>query len=254
MIKILHSFFKKNKTAISILEKITGSKIHTSLPLGLDPILDIQYSMPQYLFNTIMDVGANTGQSENYFNKTLPGVDIFCFEPVTETYLELKKNIKGINTKAYNIGLGSETFKTNVKIDKNHYCSDTFSLNQKEHSDYKEYFMQEVSVETLSDFFRNNSLSNISLLKIDTEGYDLEVLKGSLDLLSNDKIDFINVEVSMNKFNSFHVSFEDVNNFLATYNYSIFGIYDQIHDFKIKKPILRRVNVMYVSNSVSQIE
>ena len=37
---------------------------------------------------------------------------------------------------------------------------------------------QNITVETLSNFFNENKITNIDLLKIDTEGFEYNVLKG----------------------------------------------------------------------------
>ena len=248
MINKIQKLLGNNSSLIRVLEKITGSKILVKLPLGIDPILDIQYNVSKIEINTISDVGSNIGQSENYYFKMLPKSTIYCFEPVYETFNELKKNIKSPKTKSFNFALGEEKEMLKMRISKQHKYSDSNSLNCLETTD-ENYDLQEVKIETLSSFCTKNEIERINLLKIDTEGYDLKVLRGGENLLSNHKIDFIQVEVSMNPFNTFHVSFDEIKKYLESFNYYIFSIYDQIHDFKIKEPILRRTNVMYISQT-----
>ena len=57
----------------------------------------------------------------------------------------------------------------------------------------------------------------------------------------------------MNITNKYHVDFFSVNNFLMNYSYHIYGIYDQIDDFILKKSILRRSNVLFISSKDSNI-
>ena len=45
-----------------------------------------------------------------------------------------------------------------------------------------------VQVETLDNYCQRNSISKIDLLKIDTQGYDLEVLRGAKQMLSEHRI------------------------------------------------------------------
>ena len=249
MIKQIHNFFRKNPATVKIIEKITGSKMLVKLPLGLDPILDIKYSVPNIEIKTIIDVGSNIGQSENYFFKSLPKSNIYCIEPVLETFKALKENIKGLKTKSFNIGLGEKKEIAEMQINKNLNNSVSNSLTNSTDLPNENFYIQEVKIETLTDFCNQNELKHINFLKIDTEGYDLKVLKGGENLLSNQKVDFIQVEVSMNPFNTFHVSFDEVNKYLDFFDYYIFGIYDQIHDFKLKEPILRRSNIIYISKA-----
>ncbi len=80
-----------NSLLLLIIEKITGTKIFKKLPRGIDPLLDIKSSIPNYSFQTIIDVGANIGQSENYFTKKNPKSIVYCIEPIQKTFSILKK-------------------------------------------------------------------------------------------------------------------------------------------------------------------
>jgi FkbM family methyltransferase len=51
-----------------------------------------------------------------------------------------------------------------------------------------------VEVVTLDNFCRQMNISNIRLLKIDTEGFELEVLKGAKDLISRQAIEIVQFE------------------------------------------------------------
>ena len=54
----------------------------------------------------------------------------------------------------------------------------------------------------------------------------------------------------MNPENTFHVKFEDVKQYLEKFDYRIFGIYEQVPERSINKPILRRVNIVFVSQTI----
>ena len=54
--------------------------------------------------------------------------------------------------------------------------------------------VEEVRLTTLDEFCRDEGLASISLLKIDAEGHDIEVLKGALDLLGRGRIRVIQFE------------------------------------------------------------
>ena len=95
-------------------------------------------------------------------------------------------------------------------------------------------------------------IKHIDYLKIDTEGYDLEVIKGASDLLSRNAISFIEVEVSMNPNNTFHVSLEEVKKHLGQNNYFLFGLYEQVLEWKIKAPVLRRCNALFISGALAK--
>ena len=58
-----------------------------------------------------------------------------------------------------------------------------------------------VQTQTLDNFCLSNKIENIDVLKIDTEGNDLNVLKGAKKLLSENKIKAIYTEISDTKIN-----------------------------------------------------
>jgi hypothetical protein len=51
-----------------------------------------------------------------------------------------------------------------------------------------------IPIDTVDNFCKNNSISSISFLKIDVEGFDLDVLKGAKSMIDNGQIDLIQFE------------------------------------------------------------
>jgi FkbM family methyltransferase len=73
-----------------------------------------------------------------------------------------------------------------------------------------------VKLVTLDWFCQQNAVSRIRLLKIDTEGYELEVLKGARGMLERGDIDLIQFE--FNEMNPYtRVFFHDFLNILPNY-------------------------------------
>jgi hypothetical protein len=64
-------------------------------------------------------------------------------------------------------------------------------------------------------------------MKIDTEGYELEVLEGCRRLLERKQIQVIYVECEPIAKSNYFVSFPAVVEFLDPFGYELFGIYDQ---------------------------
>jgi hypothetical protein len=90
----------------------------------------------------------------------------------------------------------------------------------------------------------------LTLLKIDTEGHDLEVLRGAHRMLSSSHIGIAVVECSANTDNRYHVQFSEMHAFMEGHNYRLFAIYDQVAEWPTKKPNLRRINPAYISSEV----
>jgi|WetSurMetagenome_2_1015567.scaffolds.fasta_scaffold00064_40 FkbM family methyltransferase len=239
-----------------LAEKITDTRIYRvrELPRGIDFIQDIANAMPMYRVQIVFDVGANVGQSTHIYLARFPESGIYCFEPVDDTFRRLQDNMKG-NARVYchRLALGSSNRKGEMALQGK---SDMyFLLDQSKaplmNNDVK---TESVNIVTLDEFCSANGIDRINYLKIDTEGGDLEILKGSVNMLSEQKIDFVEVEAGMNPGNDRHVPFESLKGFLESHEYFIFGIYEQINEWPTRKPHLRRTNPLFISRRIIEMD
>ena len=186
----------------------------------------------------IIDVGANEGQTIVFFKKIFPKLKIFAFEP-SEAFEILKKkyqNDKNINLS--NVAIDKKKgkkkfyyhrFKTHspvsglsgfYKINKD--SKDHIRLKSSERNKIlKEInFSYSVNCMSLDDIFKKKI--NIDSLKIDTQGNELNVLKGSKKLLKN--IKFIRLELMLYDYYEKSYSISDIELFLKKFNFKIFNI------------------------------
>jgi hypothetical protein len=87
-----------------------------------------------------------------------------------------------------------------------------------------------IYVNTLDNFCKSEEIESIDILKTDTEGYDLEVLKGAENLLNNNAIKFVLAEVGFNKNDIQHTYFHDIYAYLNDKGFKVLGfldLYDQ---------------------------
>lgn len=118
-------------------------------------------------FNCV-DVGANIGNHSvflsNFFKK------VTSFEPQKEVFEVLKLNTKKIkNISIINKGLSDNEKKENIKIPKNKRGMGSLVYDFPENSYYNE------SISLIN--YDKNFNEEISFVKIDVEGYELEVIK-----------------------------------------------------------------------------
>lgn len=136
-----------------------------------------------------VDIGAYIGNYTLFMaNLVGPRGTVYAFEPNKETILSLNNNIalnghENISLYDYAVGdfTGNNVF---YKVDKTLGATSNSTLvkNEKIAGDLKEYVKEEsVKVIQLDKFLENKK---IKLIKIDVEGFELNVLKGARELIS----------------------------------------------------------------------
>ena len=103
---------------------------------------------------------------------------------------------------------------------------------------------QDVEVVTLDEFAARHGIGSIELLKIDAEGFDLEVVAGGSAMLSKGAVKSVLVEVGFRPGDKRHPLFDEVRDVLAGYGFHVFGIYDQ-HLEWTGEPSMRFANAMF---------
>lgn len=132
--------------------------------------------------NTILDVGANTGQFALRLNQLLPQARLYSFEPLKDCYIELLKNTKHISRfRAFNFALGDEN--TESQIYRNAYSqSSSFLRMEKLHVEAfpatKDYAMEKVNIRRLDDVAEEIDIVENLLIKIDVQGFEDRVIRG----------------------------------------------------------------------------
>lgn len=136
-----------------------------------------------------LDCGANIGTTSVYFSKALDNSRIISFEPVKENFKLLKANCALNNCSniiVENLGLGSENTTSSISIWETNYGSSSIIEDA---SDYygKKALIEECELIRLDNYIDNHSIQpeKIKCIWIDTEGYELEVLKGAFSILEN---------------------------------------------------------------------
>lgn len=161
-----------------------SDEVHLIFKNYIYPLLNIFYSEQ---IETIIDVGANVGGFSLFFSQNFPEAEVYAFEPDPEIYEEcLRKNLDGNkNIKLFNFGLSNVDEETLL------YRGVKSSLQNSMHKTDAQFLENpiQIIVKKLSKLLTS---SKIDILKIDTEGNEVQVLE---DLISNNiKLNVIYVE------------------------------------------------------------
>jgi FkbM family methyltransferase len=243
------------KTKIKLLLQQQEIYIYRRPPRGANLAFDLRKYCPQQSFNILFDIGANVGQTTAEFLGYFPKARVWSFEPSGELYRELGRRFaRDHRVVCENIALGSAEGEARL----NHTSVKTmFHLANpatEPPPDLLTGEFESVKITTLDSYCQNADIAFIDFLKIDTEGHDLEVLRGAQRMLSEGKVAFVQCECGMNPENKFHRSFEETKVILERFGYRAFGFYEQIDEMFKQMPNLRRANVVFISPAASRRE
>lgn len=184
-------------------------------------LLDLNHLKNKYSLDikTIAHIGAHRGQEVEEYLNLFPNAVIYLFEPQKKLFNFLKKNFAILdNVTLYNFGLGSSNSTLDMHISDNDGQSSSF-LKPKEHLNehpgIKFYDKTEIyNIKVLDDL----GLSKIDFLNIDTQGFELEVLKGSETSLKAD-VNYIITEVNKMELYEGCPTVKDIDNFLKKFGF-----------------------------------
>ncbi|NOQ29827.1 MAG: FkbM family methyltransferase [Helicobacteraceae bacterium] len=137
--------------------------------------------------DTFFDIGANVGVYSILASK-VKNVKTISIEPLPDTYEKLKDNIKInrlSNIKYENIGLSDKKSKLYFTIDKD--TMNSVAINSDENT-------KEVYVDTLDNLAERYIVP--SVIKIDVEGYETNVLSGAHNVLKNKNCKILIIELN----------------------------------------------------------
>jgi FkbM family methyltransferase len=225
-----------------------GVHMYRQLPRGVDPFADIATYLSKTKIERIYDVGAHDGTVALDLHRRFPGAEIHCFEPVKATFNRLLANLrrhKTSNVVAHPLALDQSSgtgYMIYGEYEGRQY-DDLHRLAQDNVGD-------EQIVKIRLDELPQGTSHRINYLKIDTEGGDLNVLRGATGLLSGQRIDLIQVEAGLSQANTTHVPFAVLKEFLQKYDYHLFGIYEQVNEWRENRACLRRADLVFASSNI----
>ena len=210
---------------------------------------DIEDQILKYFNNKdkiVFDIGCFRGDfTENFIkNEQKLGIksNFFLFDPNPNIKSYIKQLLQNEKVKYFNFAFDNSN--TNKKFYLNNWFEpsgsslNTMIRDDKKWTTSRKLIMQilwpfkrikvfseiNVQTQTLDNFCLSKKIENIDVLKIDTEGNDLNVLKGAKKLLSENKIKVIYTEISDTKIN-FKEKEKSTIDFLNYYNFDLKKIY-----------------------------
>lgn len=216
-IKIIDNFFNFSKinleeylNSMPYSRRITFKKESLkSIGVGyrkLDPLKNEKWLIEKFLFNVfeknknlvIFDIGANVGEYSEILHYQFPNSKIFSFEPNPKTYPVLLNNLKNLRgVIPYNFGFSATDKNATLYTYKDNVVSGHSSLLKEVFLDlYKTNSIVDFSVNlrSIDSFCEEIEIRKINFLKIDTEGFEFEILNGAKRMINSSSIPMIQFE------------------------------------------------------------
>lgn len=174
----------------------------------------------------VVQAGANTGDEIRPFKNMWPEATIYAFEPRPEAQAKLRANAaKYMNVVVVQKALAASSGSMTLHINQMIGTSSLYKINTESscfRPDYTEKGTMEVEAVTLDSFIGEDM---ISLLYSDTQGSELNILKGAERMLSEGRIGAAFLEVFFVELYEGVPLFFDVKREMDRHNYKLDGLY-----------------------------
>lgn len=179
---------------------------------------------------TIVDVGAASGIVSEKFAQQFPQNQVMSFEPIADSYKALAAIAgKWANIKPFHVALGAEKKQITINISHRSTSSSMYEINEKISDTYfaenlKKEKSEHVEVFRLDDLI--DAKTKIALIKMDVQGFELEVLKGARNVL--DQTALVLTEVMNHDFYVGAPGYFDIDTYLRESGFAILDIIPSI--------------------------
>ena len=182
----------------------------------------------------IVDVGANRGQFALIARKIFPQALIHSFEPLQEPAQIFKRIFSSDpNVTLHTCAIGREKTTAIIHVTKDDDSSSLFPITKKQSAMFHgatEKETRQVTVLPLSQALGGTSIPSASFLKIDVQGFELDVLQGCKDILN--KFSHLYIECSFIELYEGQALAHEIISYLNKHGFAFSGAYNLCCDKK----------------------
>jgi FkbM family methyltransferase len=242
-------FFSRNRSLLmeSIFEYpsiVNNGYLHIERTIILAELLGIAHN------KIIVDAGAADGVISKMFAEKFSDCKIYSFEPVSKTYEILSENtIHCKNLNRINKALGSDSGESEIHILERITSSSILNISDTIEEPFfaealKENSTEKISITTLDREIPSSE--KVAILKMDVQGYEMEILKGGINTLKN--TDMILLEMQNHQFYKQAPMYYDLDAFLRSQNFECWDLIPSIR----KGNKLMEWDAIYISKKHSK--
>lgn len=211
------------------------------IPYGVSWLYDLQRFMGTRSLGTVFDVGANTGQTLKGLLKYAPDAEIHSFEPTDSAFAALKAtygNRRNVHLHKMALGSRVETLQLQVRAD-----SELNTLVAVPSGDGSR--TQPTEVSTVDAMLEANRISHIDLLKMDVQGWEMEVARGAARSIADHNVLFVLAEMTFRSGEREMQQFSELHDHLEGQGFALSGLYELLR-YGPRKEFVLFANVLYI--------
>jgi FkbM family methyltransferase len=158
----------------------TGFELRRTHPWYNDPYRWLRDFAPK----TVLDIGANSGQFAHTLRELFPPAQIYSFEPLAEPFQQLIADFSGdTQFRGFNVALGNEDGRQVINRSSSSTSSSLLKMGKIHREEYPytaQHVTEEIAIRRLDGLVDDGSivLDGPLFIKLDVQGYELEVIRG----------------------------------------------------------------------------
>jgi FkbM family methyltransferase len=211
------------------------------VPYGVSWLYDLQRFMGTRSLGVLFDVGANRGQTLGHLLKYAPDAQIYSFEPTESAFATLSStfgNRRNVHLQKMALGSKSETMTLQVRGDSelNTLVADGADPGGT---------TQTTEVSTVDEVVAKNGITHLDLLKIDVQGWEMEVMRGASRLIADHNLVFVFAEMTFRSDEKEMQQFTELHDHLEAQGFVLSGLYE-LKRYGPRREFVLFANVLYI--------
>jgi FkbM family methyltransferase len=175
-------------------------------------------------YGTVLDVGASRGQFALHARRRFPDARIICFEPLPTSQASIRR-VLGTDVEIVAAAVGAEPGTASMHVSAADDSSSLLPIGERQRAEFpgtEEASRLDVPVVTLAETLTTAPTEPI-LLKIDVQGFELDVLRGAGDAIR--RIQTVFVECSFVELYEGQALADEVVTYLSGHGFRLAGVH-----------------------------
>lgn len=187
----------------------------------------------------IFDIGAYNGSVSLDYKRIFEDSEIYAFEPSKTSFDMLVESTKNSDIKCFNTAIGNINGKIEFNINQAEVTNSVLNTDKLGnqtwggHNWLTTVEKKMVDICTIDYFIEKNNIDKVDILKMDTQGTEYDIIEGSINSISQNKIKVIYTEIITMPTYDGQRNLDEIIKLLRENNFNLYNIYGLIYtDYK----------------------